>query len=96
MTPEEEEARWPEHAKLKRASSRAERQAIGDFVTWLYSEKGYHLATYDDGGWAESVPTSTDDLIAQFYGVDLTAFNAEKADMLTYIREFYAKENESS
>lgn len=88
MTPEEEAARWPEHAKLDNAASVEERQAIGGFLDWLRETKGYYLAQ-DDGGYGGylAVYTSTSTLIAEYLGIDMKAYDAESTDMYRHLAE---------
>lgn len=88
MTPEEEAARWPEHAKLDNAASLGERQAMGGFLDWLRQDKGYYL-TKDDGGYGGYVPvyTSTSTLIAEYLGIDKKAHDAESVDMYRYLQD---------
>lgn len=88
MTPEEEVARWPQHALVDRRSTKQERQSMGEFVEWL-AENGIVLAKLDEQYGADYVRvfTPTSELIARYLGVDYKAYQAETEDMLTYLRE---------
>lgn len=77
--------KYPEHAKLQPLQPLS--QAIYDFLTWL-DERGICLAT--EGCTASGHPTeellpvleSREILLAEHFGIDLRALEAEKRAML--------------
>lgn len=63
---------YPEHDKLIKV--RQEAQAQGEFLDWVCEKEGIQLET------------SIRELLAEYYGVDLAEFEAEKRAMLAKMR----------
>lgn len=57
-------------------TNKRERQAIGDFLSWLENQD-IHLEDH----------RSTEQLIADFYDIDRNAMEDEKLALLEYVRE---------
>jgi len=76
---------YPEHEKLEKVQ--AESQACGEFLSWLAFEKGLELcaAEFDEDEWYPQSRTITD-LLAEFFGIDSEALEAEKRQMLAELR----------
>ena len=73
---------YPEHEKLNEVKDQS--QAIADFLDWIQSEKGIVLANYgnSDSNWLTPDGTAKDRLLAEYFGIDLDALEAEKRVML--------------
>lgn len=75
----------PEIDKMHVVKDRS--QAIGEFIEWIRSEKGWEIASYNDGGerlWP--VNTSIERLLAEFFGIDLDKVEKEKRALLNQLR----------
>lgn len=75
---------YPEHDKLNAVKDQS--QAIGEFLDWLRDEKGIMLARFGEGGDLYPYPRSTQDMLAEFFDIDLAEIEKEKRDMLEKIR----------
>jgi hypothetical protein len=79
---------YPEHSKL--SAVQRETQAIHSFLEWLGDEKGYFIAEWDkdhpDGNMPFAIRENHTTLVAEFYEIDLKAFDNEKRDMIEKIR----------
>jgi len=77
-----EPSTYPQHEKLDAVKDLS--QAIADFLDWLNSEKGIFLASYGniDSNWLTPDITAKDRLLAEYFGIDLDALEAEKRAML--------------
>lgn len=80
------ESEYPEHDKLQAVADQSE--VIGAFI----EESGFVLAEYRDvDGFAESrllpVQKSTQQILADYFKIDLTALGREKVKMLDAMRE---------
>ena len=77
----------PEHDKAKKFAS--EMQAIGEFLDWLTSVRHLHIASYDvDPDVLFPMPMTDlniNKLIAEFYGIDFKAYQAEKEAVYQYV-----------
>lgn len=86
MTPEEEEARWPEHVRLRSHDGdlNNKRIAIDDFLEWL-EEKGYVVAKPDKYN-ADYVRVwdRPSHLSAEALGADMPKYLAEEQDLIQY------------
>lgn len=85
---------YPQHDRLRRVADTS--QTIGEFVDWLADSKGVHLAhhfEFTDVDWNGNEYTKQPELttynvpniqalLAEFFGVDLAALEAEKRAML--------------
>jgi len=83
---------WTEHAKLYRLQG--ENDTVQRFLDWLLDEKGYSLmawrekqgdlndlnSPYEPAGW-KLMPESREQLMAQFFDVDLSKLSNEKQAM---------------
>ena len=80
---------YPEHDKLTLCKDQS--QIIGEFLDWLTYEKSIHLAKWNR--YNEMVPdhTNTQELLAEFFEIDLNVLEQEKRTMLDELR----KANES-
>lgn len=81
---------YPMHEKLKPLQGHS--QAIGEFLEWCQSTKGWVLAERghddilsDDVLWPASYQTT--DLLAEYFGIDLDVLEDEKRAMLRTIQE---------
>ncbi len=77
---------YPEHARLLKVKD--ESQACSEFLEWLSSEKGFHLAKSIPGRARPSyVSYSIQDLLAEFFEIDQDKLEAEKREMLATLRD---------
>lgn len=75
----------PQHERLSAVVD--ESRAIGEFLDWVTETHGAYLAVMQKGygsGHEEWLPLriSTEQLLAEFFGVDLIALEQEKRAML--------------
>ena len=93
-------SQYPECEKMK--SVRDESQTIGEFLEWLFDEKGYRLGFYhthdgetcnkhSDCGMVENymnpvVGFSIEYILAEYFKIDLKKVEEEKRAMLDAIR----------
>ena len=66
-------------------------QAIGEFIDWLEEEKKIHLCEEAGVGLAFTFER-TEDLLAEFFGINLAKMEREKRDMLKELRTSHARE----
>lgn len=92
---------YPEHKKIKALNG--QNNVIGQFLEWLLDETDYIIADYVHNDWCESlkdndaicncrmqlVPThkSHEQIIAEYFNINLKAFEKEKQIMLEEIRK---------
>ena len=88
---------YPEHDKLQLVAEQS--HAAGEVLEWLFTEKKYFLAEDGDeivsAGFGASytatrtraVQRTVNDLLAEFFGIDQSALEAEKRALLQHIRE---------
>lgn len=85
---------YPEHKKLTAVHERS--QAIGEFLDWCVSEKGYQLAEWDDSREIDHrmmpIIVPVEKLLAEFFGIDLQKLEAEKRAMLEEMRRLHDDE----
>ena len=72
-------------------------QAIGEFLEWLYSSKKYCIARSltdeeeESDEWEEdaliAVQAPTEELLAEFFKIDLVQAEKERRELLEQIRE---------
>ena len=85
----------PELDKIQ--ANRTESQSIGDFLDWLRNDHNLSLCKYDEkaicedceeevGGYISS-HLSVEQLLAQYFGVDLNKAEEERQALLAQIRE---------
>ena len=76
---------YPEHEKM--AEIREQSQICGEFLEWLTTDGGYHLAQQSDSGpWTVPALYSVPELLARFFEIDLGKIEVEKQQMLEDIR----------
>ncbi len=86
----------PEHNKLDKVRDKS--QAIGEFIEWLRETKKVHLCkwnTYEEPNWDEKEPdgyldyvtTPIEELLAEFFEVDLKKLEQEKQAILDEIQK---------
>lgn len=66
-------------------------QVIGGFLEWLQGERGLFICalTEQESGWGEFMReyTSTEQLLAEFFEIDLGKVEQEKRATLEFMRE---------
>ena len=80
-------SQYPEHAKMERVMDKS--QTIGEFLEWLSGKKRIVLAHYgvdkfDD--YLYPLSYDTEELLAQYFGINLNKVEQEKRQMLEEIR----------
>lgn len=82
---------YPEHDKLKKIQPLS--QAICEFLEWCAAEgREMVLAEWvNDGSWMLPASVSTEKLLAQHFGIDLDKIEAEKRQMLDFMRNLNEK-----
>ena len=75
---------FPENEKIKAVKEKS--QAIGEFLEWL-EEKKIHLVTLKGEHGYNPVYTSTENLLAEFFNIDLDKVEEEKLQMLEELRK---------
>jgi hypothetical protein len=82
---------YPEHKKL--ISVVKESQTIGEFLEWCYNN-GKFLAEYrDNSPNALSVNKSIDQILADYFNIDLKVIEQEKRAMLKELRNGQKEES---
>lgn len=81
---QQEELKYPEHEKLILVQDQS--QSIGEFLEWLTNEKGLSFCSFDEGGVNEAY-YSNQELLAEYFGIDLYKIEQEKKQMLKEIRK---------
>jgi hypothetical protein len=78
--------RFPEHEKLLQISEQS--QSIGEFLEWMHGTKGWTVAYVPSYYESTLVPVSynINELLAEFFGIDLKKVEAEKRAMLDEMR----------
>lgn len=76
---------YPEHDKLKALAGA--NQTVGDFIGWL-EEQGLELARWNEAGtYCLPANKPREELLAEFFGINRSALEAEKLAMLGSLRE---------
>ena len=79
---------YPAHEQMARFQDQT--QLIGEFLEWLGNTKNLHICNLENS-WSghEFFPItgSTENLMAEFYGIDLKEVEKEKNDMLKDIKD---------
>lgn len=73
---------FPEHDKVREIKHLS--QSIHEFIIWLSDTKDIHLAEWHHGRVRDELrypSDSREELVAEFFEVDLKAFNKEKEQM---------------
>lgn len=80
---------YPEHAKME--AVREKSQAIGEFLEWLTNERNLSLAAFDgfsgENGMLQQVYFDTNELLAEYFHIDLKVIETEKRAMLDALRK---------
>lgn len=78
---------YPEHEKM--CAIMEQSQTIGEFLDWLLGEKDIVLSQYLNPNSERLTPINpnTQDLLAEFFGIDLNKIEMEKREMLKTMRE---------
>lgn len=83
---------YPEHEKLQKVKDTS--QAIGEFLEWC-DGRGWHLAEWDESRQYQPrmMPLSggVNDVLAEYFDIDLNTLEAEKRAMLDRQRDLNAK-----
>jgi len=84
---------YPEHEKLEKIKDFS--QKCGEFLDWLQHEKGLFLATYsgEEGDELYRADETINQLLVEFFGIDLKKLEAEKLKMLDEIRQLQLEIN---
>lgn len=61
-------------------------QAIGEFLEWLISDKELVIGRWDSDGTLHPKYVSIENLLAEFFGIDLKKVEKEKRAILDKIR----------
>ena len=77
---------FPEHVRL--AAVQKEVEAINEFLDWAADGEGWFLARWvNNGQTVMPLHISREAVIAKHFGIDRTALEAEKREMLRQVRE---------
>ena len=85
---------YPEHEKLRAVQS--ESQSIGEFIEWLKWNKKIVFAKWDektDLDILRVVSLPTNDILAEYFEIDLNKLEQEKQAMLEEFRRLAAKKD---
>lgn len=80
------ERKYPEHNKMRAAKVNS--QAIGEFIEWA-QESGMTICEFQDnlrGGYYHPTPKSIEQLLADFFGINLMKVGEEKDAMVVELR----------
>ena len=76
---------YPEHEKLQRVVK--ESQCIGEFLEWLKDTRHFVICEFDDiDDDFMPIMQKTEELLAEYFEIDLEKLNEEKQAMLKEIR----------
>jgi len=78
---------YPEHEKMQAVVEQS--QSIGEFLDWLLNEKSIVLSQYlnPDSERLTPINPNTQDLLAEYFDIDLDKIEKEKRQMLKAMRE---------
>jgi len=85
---------YPEHEKLQKVKDHS--QAIGEFLEWVSWTKEYRLGEFvGNNDYTEFVPVNMNiqNLLAEYFEIDLKKLESEKREMLEKMRKI---KNENS
>lgn len=71
---------YPEHEKLVLVSDKS--QAIGEFLDWINSRKGYVIGKYIENDYLMPVYEGTSQILAEYFDIDLDKIEQEKLAMI--------------
>lgn len=83
--------KYPEHEKLKLVQEHS--NIIGQFLDWLSYERGYKICECCEGADARNddsyypVNSTTEKILADYYGINLDKLENEKRQMLDLLRK---------
>lgn len=83
MTIEYSPEDFPELTKLKSVAWQA--NEIEEFINWLANEKGVYLADYESSHQLTATKKPIENLLADFFGIDLTKVETERQQILDSI-----------
>jgi hypothetical protein len=79
---------YPEHDKLSAIKGKS--QEIGEFLDWLRDEKDYQICSWVEGGCGNGeynpIFRSTENLLTEYFNIDLKKLEKEKQKMLDELR----------
>lgn len=75
---------YPEHVKLEAVKQYS--QVVGEFLEWM-STKGYFFGQFDESGHGYPVFKPHQELLAEFFDIDLDKIEEERRRMLDKIRQ---------
>jgi hypothetical protein len=87
----------PEIDKMRAVKEKS--QAIGDFLEWIHAEKDYRIGSfhYQSGAPSEElllVQVSMEELLADYFNIDLRKVEAERQAILDHLRLVTPKDPE--
>lgn len=77
--------KYPECEKLREVHSQS--QVIGQFLDWLQHEKRISLAEYDEYDRLQWAAKKNEDLLAEFFDIDLKKVEEERRAILDELRK---------
>lgn len=77
--------KYPEHEKVHQIHANS--QVIGEFLSWLLNEQCYFLCTVNKRDQFVPGHKNIENLLAEYYGIDLDALENEKQSMLASLRK---------
>ncbi len=69
----------------KMAAVKGQSQVIGEFIEWLRLEKDLEICEWNGGDYFR-VSSSTEELLGEFFDIDLEKVEKEKRQMLDELR----------
>lgn len=78
------ENQYPECEKMAVVKDKS--QAIGEFLEWLECEKNWEICEYGSSDRLSPVILSTEQLLAEFFDIDLDKIEKERRQMLYELR----------
>lgn len=84
------EAKMPECGKILTVKEKS--QIIGEFIDWLGEEKGIHLCKWVTEHTLDYAGERIENLLAEFFGVDLVKVEEERRDMLKEMQIRHARD----
>ena len=77
----------PELDKLTEINKQGDNQIIGEFLEWATCEKGYHFTrTHEEDGATFEFPVKIEDVLAEYFEIDLKKVQAEREQVYAQIR----------
>lgn len=103
MAEENKDPGYPETPELDKMTQFTDKsQGIGEFLEWALGERNLIFARWPDEGeeseWALDCPIpeclNINELLAEYFGVDLVKVENERRTILEYLRGKWKKEHE--